>query len=353
VLDLDNTLWGGVIGDDGLQGIRLGQGFADGEAFLDVQWVAKCLRQRGIILAVSSKNTDDIARQPFREHPDMLLSESDITVFQANWMDKATNIEAIATTLDIGLDAIVFLDDNPAERELVRQRLPSVAVPELPDDPSLFSRTLLNAGYFDVISYASEDGMRADMYTARAQAASLKTSFTDIDSYLDSLQMVVEFSRFDSIGRSRIAQLINKSNQFNLTTRRYNENEVREMETDSRLITLQIRLKDRFSDHGMISVVVVRNTEPSVWMIDTWLMSCRVLGRRLEEAVLAKIITGLRELKASKLIGEFIPSGRNDMVKLHYEKLGFCFDRTIESSCYWILSIEDYVQPKIPILLKF
>ena len=226
VLDLDNTLWGGVIGDDGLEGIALGEGDPVGEAFLDIQRTALQLRAAGIVLAVCSKNEDATARLPFREHPDMLIKEADIAVFQANWTDKATNLEKIAEALDIGVDALVLLDDNPAERDQVRTALPDVAVPELPDDPALYARTLLSAGYFETVSLSNEDLLRADDYTSRAKRIELKGAARDLGSYLQSLKMEIEFSPFDAASRSRIAQLINKSNQFNLTTRRYTHNEV-------------------------------------------------------------------------------------------------------------------------------
>lgn len=226
VLDLDNTCWGGVIGDDGLDGIEIGQGSARGEAFLSVQKAALDLRARGVMLAVCSKNTDEVARGPFRDHQDMLLRENHISVFQANWLDKPSNLEAIARTLNIGLDALVFLDDNPAERAQVRAALPMVAVPELPQDPSLYVRTLLAAGYFEAATFSREDILRSESYASDAQRAEVLTKSRDLGDYLKALEMEMSFSGFDSMGRQRIAQLINKSNQFNLTTRRYTEAEV-------------------------------------------------------------------------------------------------------------------------------
>src|SRR3984957_1049483 len=214
ILDLDNTLWGGVIGDDGLEGIKVAQGDATGEAHLAVQRLALDLRERGIVLAVSSKNNDDVARLPFAEHPEMLLKETHFAVFQANWNDKATNIKAIADELALGLDAMVFLDDNPVERGLVRNMLPQVAVPELPDDPAWYARTLAAAGYFEAVAFSDEDRKRAAMYDDNARRVQLKRQVGDLDSYLASLQMAITFQPFDTTGRARIAQLINKSNQF-------------------------------------------------------------------------------------------------------------------------------------------
>ena len=265
VLDLDNTVWGGVIGDDGLEGIKLAQGDATGEAHLSVQRLALDLRARGIVLAVSSKNTDEIARSPFRAHPDMLLREDHIAVFQANWNDKATNIRAIAEELSLGLDAMVFLDDNPVERGLVRSMLPQVAVPELPDDPALYGRVLAAAGYFEAISFSREDRKRAEMYQANARRVTLRKLAGDVDAYLASLDMEIRFGPFDKVGRARIAQLINKSNQFNLTTRRYSEADVAHAEADPDVFTLQVRLTDAFGDNGMIGVVVCRIAGPKAW----------------------------------------------------------------------------------------
>ncbi len=301
VLDLDNTVWGGVIGDDGLEGIKIAQGDAIGEAHLAVQRMALDLRQRGIVLAVSSKNTDEIARAPFEQHPEMLLKLEHIAVFQANWNDKATNIQAIAEELSLGLDSIVFLDDNPAERGLVRKLLPQVAVPELPEDPV---RLCENARGGRVISkqwpLAAEDLKRAGFYQDNAKRASLQRQAGGVDAYLASLDMTITFQPFDGKGRARIVQLINKSNQYNLTTRRYTEPEILELERDPRVFTLQVRLADIFGDNGMISVVICRLLGNDIWEIDTWLMSCRVLGRKVEHMVLREILEHARSRRHSQ-----------------------------------------------------
>ncbi len=349
VLDLDNTLWGGVIGDDGVDGIALGQGSAKGEAFLAVQHAALALRARGIILAVCSKNDDDVARTPFRDHPDMPIKESDVAAFVANWGDKATNLRAIAAALNIGLDALVFLDDNPVERAQVRRELPMVAVPELPADPALYPRTLLAAGYFEAVAFAQEDRDRAYQYAANAERAAFAGT-SDMGAYLASLDMVADFRPFDAVNRARIAQLINKSNQFNLTTRRYAEAQVAALEADPTKVTLQVRLTDRFGDNGMISVIVLdRGGGGATWEIDTWLMSCRVLGRRLEEAVLARIAAAARSGGASALTGRYIPSAKNKMVADHYAKLGFeCIDGDAGGETVWRLDLGTYVAPDLP-----
>jgi FkbH-like protein len=327
ILDLDNTVWGGVIGDDGLEGIKIAQGDAAGEAHLAVQRLALDLRQRGIVLAVSSKNTDEVARTPFQQHPEMLLRLDHIAVFQANWNDKATNIQAIAAELSLGLDAMVFLDDNPAERGLVRKLLPQVAVPELPEEPALYARTLAAAGYFEAIAFAAEDLQRAGYYQENAKRAVLQKQVGGVDAYLASLDMTISFRPFDATGRMRIVQLINKSNQYNLTTRRYTDPEVSEAENDPDVFTLQVRLADIFGDNGMISVVICRLAEKGVWRIDTWLMSCRVLGRKVEHMVLREILEHARRAGVGKIAGVYIPTDRNKLVVDHYSKLGFAKTR--------------------------
>lgn len=322
-LDLDNTVWGGVIGDDGLEGIKVAQGDASGEAHLAVQRLALDLRQRGIVLAVCSKNTDAVAREPFEKHPEMLLKLEHIAVFQANWNDKATNLQAIAEELSLGLDSIVFLDDSPVERGLVRKLLPQVRVPELPEDPAWYARTLAAAGYFEAAAFAGEDIKRAGFYQDNARRAALQKQVGGVGAYLASLDMSINFRPFDATGRARIVQLINKSNQYNLTTRRYTDPEVAAAESDPEVFTLQVRLTDIFGDNGMISVVICRPAEAGVWEIDTWLMSCRVLGRKVENMVLREILEHAREAGIQKLAGTYRPTGRNQLVIDHYANLGF------------------------------
>ena len=323
VLDLDNTLWGGVIGDDGLDGIVLGNGSALGEAFSAFQSYAADLAKRGIILAVCSKNDEINALAPFSEHPEMVLKRTDIACFIANWTDKATNIRAIAQQLNIGLDSLVFVDDNPFERNLIRQELPMVAVPEIPEDPALYAACIADAGYFESLAITSEDRDRAGRYQANIAREALATTATDLPSYLRGLDMRLHWRRFDKIGLQRSVQLINKTNQFNLTTRRYTEEDVRAVMDDPRAFGLQFRLFDRFGDNGIIAIVIGRLIQDTDLLLDTWLMSCRVLGRQVEEATLSVIAEQARGLGAQRLIGEYRPSAKNAMVKNHYEKLGF------------------------------
>jgi FkbH-like protein len=339
VMDLDNTLWGGVIGDDGLAGIVIGQGSALGEAFVAFQEYARELSRRGIILAVCSKNDEANALEPFDKHPEMVLRRGDIACFVANWTDKAANLRAIATELNIGLDSLVFVDDNPFERSLVRQELPMVAVPEVGDDPVHYGRILADAGYFEGVAVTQEDRERGGQYQGNRMREALKSSATDLPSYLRGLQMQLIWRRFDPVGLSRTVQLINKTNQFNLTTRRYSEEDVLGVMRDNRAFGLQLRLLDRFGDNGIISIVIGRmqlapehdmeqnpgddGTDAGDLLIDTWLMSCRVLGRQVEPTTLNLVAEQAQRLGARRLVGEYVPTSKNAMVRDHYARLGF------------------------------
>ena len=327
VLDLDNTVWGGVVGDDGVDGIVIGQGSALGEAYAAFQDYCRELVRRGVILAVCSKNDEANALEPFERHPDMVLKRADIACFVANWSDKAANIRQIAHELNIGLDSLVFVDDNPFERNLVRQELPMVSVPEVGEDPTSYAQAIADAGYFEALSVTEEDRERTTQYHGNRAREALKSTATDLDSYLRGLEMQLTWRRFDRIGLQRIVQLINKSNQFNLTTRRYTEEEVLAVMDDPDAFGLQLRLLDRFGDNGVIAIVIGRKRDGDLW-IDTWLMSCRVLGRQVEPTTLNLIAAEAKRLGARRLVGEYIPTKKNGMVKDHYAKLGFTVAET-------------------------
>jgi len=325
VLDLDNTLWGGVVGDDGMDGIVLGQGIPLGEAFVALQDYAREQARRGVILAVCSKNDEVNAVQPFAEHPDMLLKRGDIVSFMANWDDKAANLRVIAHSLSIGLDAMVFVDDNPAERGLVRQELPMVAVPEIPDDPALVVPCLAAAGYFEGIAVTPDDRQRAHHYRDNIQREVMRAASGGLRVYLQNLDMELRWQRFDTTGLQRIVQLVNKTNQFNLTARRTSSDEVVALMDDPRAFGLQFRLLDRFGDNGIIGVVMGRMLDgTSDLVIQTWLMSCRVLGRGVERATFGVVAECAKALGARRLIGEYCPTPKNGMVREHYDRLGFC-----------------------------
>ena len=326
VLDLDNTLWGGVVGDDGRDALKLGPGDAMGEAFAAVQRYALDIQRRGVFLAISSKNDESVARHAFETHPGMVLKPEHIAVFQANWTDKASNLEAIATELNISVDTLVLLDDNPAERAQVRAALPGVAVPELPAEPSGYVRALAAAGYFEAVSFSIEDAERGDGHRAASARAEVLASNRSLGDYLSSLEMRLTLAPFDAAGRARITQLINKTNQFNLTTRRRTEAKVAALEEDPAVVTMQTHLSDRFGDLGMIAVLIARVTadagEPSL-EIDTWLMSCRVLGRQVEHAMFTALLDIAEQRGAVWLTAEYCPTAKNAPVADLLPKLGF------------------------------
>lgn len=321
VLDLDNTLWGGVIGDDGINNIQIGE-LGAGRAFSDFQKWLKQLKNRGILLAVCSKNNDDTAREPFENHPEMVLHLDDFAIFVANWNDKSSNIKYIQQTLNIGMDSMVFIDDNPFERNLVREMIPEITVPELPEDPSLYLTFLKKQNLFETGSYSSGDADRTGQYRAEAQRVQLQNSFDSIDDYLASLEMVGTAAPFDEFNIPRISQLTQRSNQFNLRTVRYTEAEIAEIAASDKYITLYFTLKDRFGDHGLISVVILEKQDDGLF-IDTWLMSCRVLKRTVEEFIINTIVKTAADNGFSKITGEYIPTAKNKMVADIYEKMGF------------------------------
>ena len=348
VLDLDNTMWGGIVGDDGIEGLALGNGSPLGEAHSALQRMALALKERGIILCVSSKNDEAIALEAFRNHPEMTLREDDIVAFRVNWDDKAANIKAISDAIDLGLDCFVFLDDNPAERKRVRDALPSVAVPELPEDPGDWLPVLQAAGYFEQAGFSKEDQLRAGFYKANALRAAQMERIGDHNDYLLSLGMTLSIAPFDSAGRKRISQLISKSNQFNLTTRRYSEAEIAAMQSNADVFAIQARLEDIFGDNGMISAVICRQAGAS-WEIDTWIMSCRVLGRRVEEALLQYLVQQARLRGISEIIGRYIPTARNGLVRDHYAGLGFIQSGSQNGETIWQLAVSGYGEKNLPL----
>jgi FkbH-like protein len=345
VLDLDNTLWGGVLGDDGLQGIVLGQGSAAGEAFLGVQRYAKQLQSRGVILAVCSKNDPAIAEEAFRVHPEMHLKRSDIAAFVANWDDKARNLLAIAEQLNIGIDSLVFLDDNPAERARIRQALPAVAVPELPADVSGYVRRLADAGYFEATAFTSDDAQRAEQYAQNAERDALRGSSQNLDEFLAGLQMTLEYGPFTPADMTRVVQLINKTNQFNPTTKRYSQEQVEARRTAPGTLTLQFRLRDRFGDNGLVSVMLLVPQSDGVLEIDTWVMSCRVFGRQLEHEAMNIAVESAQRAGARELVASYAPTSKNGVVRDLYPKLGFRPVATAAETAgasRWSLTLSDY-----------
>jgi FkbH-like protein len=347
VLDLDNTLWGGVVGDDGLDGIVLGPGTGAGEAHLSLQRYAKQLKERGIILAVCSKNDSNLAASVFRDHPEMILRRSDITAFVVNWEDKAQNLARIARDLNIGLDSLVFVDDNPVERARIRESLPEVSVPELPDDPTYYVRCIARAGYFEAISFTVEDRRRAVDYAANAERAALRVSSQSLDDFLGGLQMSMTFGPFAPVDLARVAQLVNKTNQFNPTTRRYSADELAALAAAPENVTLQFRLADRFCDNGLISAIILRPDPENerVLDIDTWVMSCRVFGRQVEAEALAVTVETARLGKVRMFRASYIPTPRNAVVAKLFPSLGFAETggpRKPDGITHWSLNLAQF-----------
>ena len=343
ILDLDNTLWGGIVGDDGMGGIQL-SAHGDGEAFYRFQSLLLALKRRGILLCVCSKNEHAAAIRPFEEHPDMVLRKEDITIFVANWENKVENIKRIRESLEIGYDSIVFIDDSPFERNFVRAILPDVIVPELPEDPSEYVKALSELNLFETTSVSAEDSGRSDLYRAEFERRSAASMFSNFEEYLRSLNMTIEVARFETSRLSRIAQLLQRSNQFNLTTHRYNERECQEMMQDTSCIPLYGCLRDRFGDHGLISIIVARpDPIASVLEIVDWLMSCRVLARGVEEYLMNHIIAQAARLDLSIVVGTYIPSVKNAMVKDFYSKFGFQnVEESANGTTRWQLRVAHY-----------
>ena len=336
ILDLDNTLWGGIIGDDGLSGIEIGE-LGKGHVFSNFQLWLKQLKEFGIILCVCSKNEEVIAKEPFEKHKEMVLRLEDISVFVANWDDKASNIKLIQDTLNIGMDSIIFIDDNPFERNLVREMIPEIEVPELPEDPADWLTFLQEKNYFDIAAY-TEGSDRTKQYQAEYERKKLSQTYSSLDDYLKNLEMVGTANDFEPLQYPRIAQLTQRSNQFNLRTVRYTENDIQRISESDDYVTLYYTLRDKFGDHGLVGVVIMKKKTSEEVFIDTWLMSCRVLKRGMEEFIVNRFVKKAREKGFKFISAEYIPTVKNQMVKDIYEKIGF--KKTGENK-YW-LNIDDY-----------
>ena len=321
-LDLDNTLWGGVIGDDGLDGIEIGNTSPRGEAFKNFQEYLLSLTDRGVLLAVCSKNDHEKAVEPFEKHPEMVLRMKDFASFQANWEPKSENLRRIAQELNLGLDSFVFVDDNPAEIEIARQFVPEVSLVPLGPDPSTYTALLQDAGYFEPLAVTAEDTERAKQYQVETHRKRLLSSATDMDQYLASLEMRGTITEFQSVDSPRISQLINKSNQFNVTTRRRSEAEVRQVIDDAASGAFTVRLADKFGDHGLIAVVI-GFAHDGIFDIDTWLMSCRVLKRQVEEQTVNEIVRIAGQKRCTRVRGTYLPTEKNGMVQELYPRMGF------------------------------
>jgi FkbH-like protein len=334
ILDLDNTTWGGIIGDDGMQGIKVGH-LGVGKAFSELQMWAKQLKNRGIILAVCSKNTESIAKEPFESHPDMVLRLDDIAVFVANWENKVNNIRHIQSVLNIGFDSMVFLDDNPFERAMVQEGIPQLTVPNLPEDAVEYLGYLRGLNLFETASFTEEDAERTQKYIEEGKRVVFQRSFENEGQFLESLDMLSEVASFTPFTIPRVAQLTQRSNQFNLRTKRYTEAEVQQMADSNMYYTFSLTLEDKFGDHGLISALILE-AQGDALFIDTWIMSCRVLKRGMEKFTLFSIAAKARKHGFKKLVGEYLPTAKNGIVEDHYAQLGF---KAVDGK--WILDLEE------------
>ena len=342
ILDLDNTIWGGVIGDDGLEGIQIGHGLGIGKAFTEFQMWVKKLKQRGIIICVVSKNNEETAKEPFEKHPDMILKLDDIAVFQANWETKVDNIRAIQGILNISFDSMVFLDDNPFERNMVRENIPGITVPELPEDPGDYLEYLYSLNLFETTSYSNADKDRTKQYQVEAKRVSLQKTFTNEADFLKSLNMLSVVSGFTKFNTPRVAQLSQRSNQFNLRTIRYTEEDIESFSNNPDVIDLCFTLEDKFGDNGLIAVVIMKKQDENTLFLDTWFMSCRVLKRGMENFTLNTIVARAKAAGYKRIIGEYLPTPKNRMVEQHYSGLGFTKMEGVATDLYE-LNVETYV----------
>lgn len=336
ILDLDNTLWGGIIGDDGVANIQIGN-LQQGKAFTELQHWARELAQRGVMLAICSKNDENIAKVPFENHPDMVLKLDDIAIFVANWDSKVDNIKKIKSFLNIGYDSIVFVDDNPYERGVVKHHLPEITVPDLPEDPADYLPFLSGLNLFETTAYTQDDRKRTAYFQQELKREITQSSFTDERDFLRSLGMTCEIHPFSAFNIPRAAQLLQRSNQFNLRTIRYTEEDLQYFSTSDAYLSWTFSVHDQFGSYGLISLVIGR-IEGDELSIDTWVMSCRVLKRGVENLALNEIVDGARSLGVQRIRGEYIPTPKNELVKDHYRNLGF----TDAGNGKWTLDVTSY-----------
>ena len=352
ICDLDHTLWGGIIGDDGIEGIELG-GSTIGQAFVKLQKTIKALKDRGVILCLCSKNEESIAMEAIENHPEMVLRKDDFVAWKINWNPKSENIKQLSEELNLGLDSFVFIDDNPAEIEIVNQYVPSVATITMDGDPCEFAERIANSYYFEPRTLTAEDSKKTGQYQQEYQRKSLQNSSMNMDEYLKSLEMTGSIQAFQKIDVPRISQLINKSNQFNFTTIRRSEAEVTELMESDKFSPFTIRLQDKFGDYGLISVVICKDLpEEDAIAIDTWIMSCRVLKREVEHLALNKMVEIAQSMGRSKVRGLYYPTKKNIIVKNLYPELGFETIKSNEDETIFEMNITDFKKLKTSISLS-
>ncbi len=336
ILDLDNTLWGGIIAEDGIENIQLGN-LGIGKAFTEFQYWIKKLKNRGIILVICSKNTESVAKEPFEKHPDMVIRLEDIAIFVANWENKADNIYNIQSILKIGFDSMVFFDDSPFERAMVRESFPEICVPELPEDPADYLEYLYSLNLFETVSASNEDSERTKLYQIDAHRTNVLQSYPNQDDFLKSLQMLSNVEPFNRFNTPRVVQLSQRSNQFNLRTVRYTESEIESISKSKDYFTFTFTLEDKFGDNGLVCVIILQKEKTDTLFISSWFMSCRILKRGLEHFALNTIAGFTKESGYNYLKGEYIPTAKNEMLSEHYKNLGF-----EKSENFWILNVVKY-----------
>ena len=339
-LDLDNTLWGGVVGDDGVDGIAVGPEVPEGQVYAEFQSYCKALKSIGVVLAVDSKNDEENALAGLN-HPDGVLRPDDFVAIKANWDPKDRNLQAIAEELNLGVDSFVFADDNPAERAIVAAQLPGVETPAL-DGAENYIKTLDHGGYFEVTALSGEDLKKTELYHANAERRRAQAAFADYGAYLDSLAMKATIRPFEPLYLQRIAQLTNKSNQFNLTTLRCSEEDIRAMSTDPAWLCLYGKLEDRFGDNGVVTVVAGQQ-EGAFLHLRLWLMSCRVLKRGMEDAMMDAVVADAAARGVKTICGYYYPTAKNAMVKEFYAEMGFARIKADENgNTVWNLDVAAY-----------
>ena len=346
VLDLDHTLWGGVVGDEGATGVSVGGG-ADGEAFSAFQRHCKALSQRGILLAVASKNHLEDAQAPFKEHPEMILKLEDFAAFEAHWESKAISIQRIADTLKLGLDSFVFFDDHPVERAVVRDLLPEVEVVDVPKEPALYVEALERGRWFESAQMTQEDLMRAQQYQQEQARRSLTAQFESLEAYLLTLEMRAEVRPLSDEDLPRVMQLIGKTNQFNFTTRRHSQPYVESLRAQARALCLTLRVSDRFGDYGLVSVILAtpHPAQPQRLEVDTWLMSCRVIGRSVEQGFFTYLVEAARELGYRELQVTYCPTRKNRLISDLLPSLGGSLSSEEEAQVY-LFQLEAWSPPQ-------
>ena len=346
VLDLDNTLWGGIIGEDGFDNIKLGDD-AVGRSFVEFQKRLLALNQRGIILAINSKNNFEDAMEVIKKHPSMILREDNFACMKINWDDKVTNLQEISKELNIGLDSMVFFDDDLINQEFVKTSLPEVLVVELPNDSSQFAQIITKMKEFDVLKITEEDVKRNEMYLVQKKRTELKNKIVDFDEFLKQMNIEVNIKKADSFTIPRISQLTLKTNQFNLTTKRYQQEEISSFSSDKDRIIECVQVSDKFGDNGITGVYIIEKKDSKEWIIDTFLLSCRIMGRKVEEAMLYQIIEKAKNLGIKKIKGKFIPTKKNKPAENFYSDCGFK-----KEGDYWVFNTDQVMKKPEQIKLR-